>query len=113
MSELLFEESYEMLQEVAYGYKGNIKKTKNIILKAPTFKHSEKLETALRQLNFVTAIANFICDAGLIVSRDEQEIIPSASLNDLHIKAVRALVDSYCKFFLASEQSVITVKSES
>lgn len=103
MSELIFEKDYELLQEITYGYKGNSRTTKKVILKAPTFKQSDKLEAALRQLDPISAIINFICDAELLVTKDDQTPIPSALLNELHVKAYRALANDYAKFFLASE----------
>lgn len=111
MSELIFEKDYELLQEVTYAYKGNTRSTKKVILKAPTFKQADKLEQAERQLSRMTAFTNFIADSGLIVAKEDGTEIPSASLNDLHIKAVLQLVADYNKFFLASELSEIESKS--
>jgi len=102
---LIFEKEYELLQEVCYPYKGAEKRTKSVILKAPTFKQAEKFETADRQLNRITALTNFICDCELIVTKEDGNIpISSVFLNDLHIKAIGDLLANYNKFFLASEQ---------
>ena len=111
MSELLFEKEYQLLQEIGYPYKGAEKKTKNVLLKAPTFKQSEKLEVAHRQVNRMTAMANFICDAGLITTKEDGIAISSPLLNDLHITAIMDLVINYGKFFLVLEQSEEETKS--
>ncbi len=103
MSELIFEKEYELLQEVTYGYKGSPRTTKKVLLKAPTFKQAEKLEGALRQLDPITSLLNFICDANLIISKEDGTELSGALLSDLHVKAYRALVNDYAKFFLASE----------
>ena len=101
---LIFEKEYELLQEVSYPYKGAERKTKHVILKAPTFKQAERFETAERQLNKITALVTFICDSGLIVTKEDGNVpISSALLNDLHIKAIADLLENYNKFFLASE----------
>lgn len=103
--QLLFEKPYELLQEITYSINGNFKKTKNIKLKAPTFKDSEKLEMVVKQLNPVTAIINFICENQLIVTQDDNQLIPASSLRDFHVKAYRKLANDYCNFFLVSEPS--------
>ncbi len=114
MKELIFEKEIELLQSVKYPTKsGGFRDTKNVILKAPTFLQSEKLETAMRQLNYMTAMANFICESHLIISKDDGQIIPPSALNELHIKAVRDLVAQYSNFFLASEPLDNEKKSES
>lgn len=103
MVELLFEKEYELLQEIGYPHNGAERKTKSVILKAPTFKQSEKIEAALRQLDPITSIINFICEAKLITTKENDFALTSALLYGLHIKAYRALANDYCKFFLTSE----------
>ncbi len=104
MTELLFKKEYELLQPITFAENGNNKQTKTVVLHAPTFKQSEKIESALRQIDPITAIINFICDAGLMTNKEGVKI-PSGFLSDLHIQAYRALANDYCKFFLTSELS--------
>ena len=104
MSELIFEKDYELLQEVTYAYKGSPRTTKKVLLKAPTFKQADKLEAALRQLDPITSLINFVCDSNLIVAKEDGTELPSAVFLDLHVRAYRALANDYAKFFLASEQ---------
>lgn len=106
MSELIFEKEYELLQDISYTYKGGDRKTKKVLLKAPTFKQSEKLEAALRQLDPITSLLNFICDSNLIIAKEDGTELPSAAFLGLHVKAYRALATDYAKFFLASEQEI-------
>lgn len=103
--ELIFEKEYKLLQEVGYPHKGTEKKTKDIILHAPTFKQSEGLEAALRQLDPISSIINFICKSGLIVTKEDGFSLTAELLYNLHVKAYRDLANNYCKFFLASELS--------
>lgn len=103
MSDLIFEQEYELLQEVEYGYKGNVRTTKKLILKAPTFKQAEQLEAALRQLDPISSLLNFIADSNLIVSMEDKTPIPLAALYVLHVKSYRALANDYAKFFLTSD----------
>lgn len=104
MPELIFETEYQLLQEIGYPYKGAEKKTKNVILKAPTFKEAEKIEKVVMGFSPFSAIVNFICDAGLIVTKEDGNIpIANAFLNHLHFKAYRDLAENYNKFFLASD----------
>jgi len=103
MTELLFEKEYELLQEIGYPHNGAERKTKNVILKAPTFKNSEKIEAACRQIDTYTAIINCICELKLITTKEDDFAVTSALLYGLHIKTYRALANEYCKFFLASD----------
>jgi hypothetical protein len=94
--ELVFEKDYELLQEINYSCKGEFKKTKTVILKAPTMRNAEKFEVALK--GGPSALLKFICGNELMIAPDKSPIT-ATDIDNLHAVAVFRLAEDYTKFF--------------
>ena len=94
--ELTFQKDYTLLQELQYSVGGNFKKTKDVILKAPTVLNSEKFELALEGGH--TKLIKFICDNNLMIAPDNTPI-KIGDAEALHIVAAVKLSVDYRKFF--------------
>lgn len=94
--ELTFEKDYQLLQEITYSCEGNFKKTKDVILKAPTVKNAEKFEAAIEGGH--AKLVKFICDNDLMVARDNSPI-KTGDIEALHAVAMVKLSVDYRKFF--------------
>lgn len=93
---LVFEKDYQLLQEIQYSVNGSFKKTKDVILKAPTMRNAEKFEIAVR--SGLPQLAKFICNNDLMLTRDGASI-GAGDIDALHIIAVVKLAEDYINFF--------------
>lgn len=108
--ELTFEKDYELLQEISYSVNGNFKKTKNVILKAPTVRNAERFEAALEVGH--AKLVKFICDNGLMAAGDGSSIA-TGDIEALHAVAMVKLSVDYRKFFFDLSFLIAEMEKES